>query len=207
MMPLLRSRKFWLMWAGYALALFAWYASVKWIPLKSFARLPDPVGVIQEWLSPEPRYGISVFTATYYKHMLASTLRAWAAFALAVGLGVPLGILMGWSSRFHAYASALIGLLRPIPPLAWVPLAILLLPTTEVAVVYVTFLVAFFATTLNTLVGVHAIDPDHLRAARCLGARRRNLLVDIIIPGRCRRSSPDCRSRWGPPGFRWRPAR
>lgn len=177
------SRKFWLMLAGYAIALFAWYASVKWIPLKSFARMPDPVGVITEWLSPNPKFGISIFTDAYYRHMAASTVRAWAAFALAVGLGVPFGILMGWSRRFHAYASALIGLLRPVPPLAWVPLAILLLPTHEAAVIYVTFLVAFFATALNTLIGVHAIDSDHVRAARCLGASRKDLLFDVIIPG------------------------
>ena len=182
-MQVLASRKFWLMCAGYALALGAWYASVKWLPLASFKRLPDPVGVVREWLSPDPAFGISLFTAAYYKHILASTLRAWAAFALAVALGVPLGILMGWSSRFNAYASALVGLLRPVPPLAWVPLAILLLPGVEVAVVFVTFLVAFFATALNTLVGVRSIDPDHMRAAQCLGASRRDLLIDIIIPG------------------------
>ena len=183
MNALLRSRKFWLMLAGYAITLAVWYASVKWIPLKSFSRMPDPVTVIREWFSAQPAYGISIFTGAYYKHILASTLRAWAAFVLAVGLGIPLGILMGWSKRFNAYASALVGLLRPVPPLAWVPLAILLLPAVEAAVVFVTFLVAFFATTLNTLVGVQSIDPDHVRAARCLGATRRDLLVDIIIPG------------------------
>ncbi len=180
---LLQSRRFWLMLTGYALALAVWYASVKWIPLPSFTRMPDPVSVITEWLSPQPAYGISLFTAAYYKHILASTVRAWAAFVLAVGLGVPLGILMGWSSRFNAYASALLGLLRPVPPLAWVPLAILLLPAAEAAVVFVTFLVAFFATTLNTVVGVHAIDADHIRAAKCLGATRRDLLFDVIVPG------------------------
>jgi len=179
----LRSRKFWLMLAGYGLVLASWYASVKWVPLKSFTRMPDPLGVIREWMSPEPAYGISIFTAAYYKHIFASTLRAWTAFALALGLGIPLGILMGWSSRFNAYAEALVGLLRPVPPLAWVPLAILLLPGAEAAVVFVTFLVAFFATTLNTLVGVHAIDADHIRAAKCLGATRRDLLFDVIIPG------------------------
>ncbi len=182
-MNLLRSRRFWLMWTGYALACVIWYASVKWVPLAAFARLPDPVTVFTEWLAPDPSYGISIFTAAYYKHILASTWRALAAFILAVGLGVPLGILMGWSAAFNAYASALVGLLRPVPPLAWVPLAILLVPVAEIAVVYVTFLVAFFATTMNTLVGVRSIDPDYLRAARCLGATRRDLLVDIIIPG------------------------
>lgn len=168
---------------GYVGALALWYASVKWMPLAAFARLPDPLTVLKEWIAPEPSFGISIFTAAYYKHIAASTLRALAAFVLAVALGVPLGILMGWSSKFHAYASALIGLIRPIPPLAWVPLAILLLPAAEIAVVYVTFLVAFFATTLNTLVGVKSIDQDYLRAARCLGASRRDLLRDIIIPG------------------------
>ena len=179
----LQTRKLWRMGAGYLIAFTLWYVCVKWVPLASFARLPDPVTVIKEWFAPEPAYGISIFTGAYYKHMLASTLRAFSAFVLAVALGVPAGILMGWSSAFNAYASALIGLLRPIPPLAWVPLAILLLPAAEVAVVYVTFLVAFFATTLNTLVGVKAIDPDYLRAARCLGATRSDLLRDIIIPG------------------------
>lgn len=169
--------------AGYLIAFALWYLSVNWIPLAAFARLPDPVSVLKEWFAPEPAYGISIFTGVYYKHIIASTLRAFAAFILAVALGVPAGILMGWSASFHAYAAALIGLLRPIPPLAWVPLAILLLPAAEVAVVYVTFLVAFFATTLNTLVGVKAIDPDYLRAARCLGATRRDLLRDIIVPG------------------------
>ena len=164
-----QSRKFWLMGAGYLIAFVLWYASVKWMPVAAFARLPDPVTVLREWFAPDPAYGISIFTGAYYKHIMASTLRVLAAFTLAVGLGVPFGILMGWSARFNAYASALIGVIRPIPPLAWVPLAILLLPAAEAAVVYVTFLVAFFATTLNTLVGVRAIDPDYLRAARCLG--------------------------------------
>lgn len=182
-MSFLSSRRFALMLTGYALALALWYASVKWLPLASFQRLPDPVSVLREWFSPNPSYGISVYTAAYYKHILASTLRALAAFALAVALGVPLGIMMGWSRRFNAYASALVGLLRPVPPLAWVPLAILMLPGAESAVVYVTFLVAFFATALNTLTGVRQIDPDYLRAASCLGASRRDLLRDVIIPG------------------------
>jgi NitT/TauT family transport system permease protein len=182
-MSALLSRKMWLMLVGYIAAFAIWYASVKWIPLAAFARLPDPMTVLREWFSPDPAYGISIFTGTYYKHMIASTLRASTAFVAAVVLGVPLGILMGWSSTFNAYAAALIGIIRPIPPLAWVPLAILLLPGTEVAVIYVTFLVAFFATTLNTLVGVRSIDADYFRAARCLGASRADLLRDIIIPG------------------------
>lgn len=71
----------------------------------------------------------------------------------------------------------------PIPPLAWVPLAILIFPGDEPSVIYVTFLVAFFATVLNTLLGVQSIDPDYFRAAACLGATPRDILRDIILPG------------------------
>lgn len=172
-----------MMWVSYIGAAALWYASVKWIPLASFRRLPDPLTVASEWLSPNPIFGISVFTHPYYLHILYSTYRAAAAFLLAVLLGVPLGICMGWSKSFHQYASALLGLLRPVPPLAWVPLAILIFSGTESAVIFVTFLVAFFATTLNTLTGVKSIDQDYFRAAACLGASRKDLLFDVVIPG------------------------
>lgn len=171
------------MWVGYVGAVALWYASVKWLPIEAFRRLPDPVAVITEWLSPNPTYGISIFTESYYLHILYSTYRATAAFFLATLLGVPLGICMGWSQTFYRYASPLLGLLRPVPPLAWVPLAILIFAGVESAVIFVTFLVAFFATTLNTVVGVRSIDPDYFRASACLGASRKDILFDIIIPG------------------------
>jgi NitT/TauT family transport system permease protein len=172
-----------MMWMGYLGAVALWYACVRWLPFEPFRRLPDPVAVITEWLSPTPTYGISIFTAPYYRHILYSTYRATAAFLLATGLGVSLGIWMGWSRSFHSYASALLGLLRPVPPLAWVPLAILMFGGVESAVIFVTFLVAVFATTLNTVVGVRSIDPDYFRAAACLGASRKDILVDVVIPG------------------------
>jgi NitT/TauT family transport system permease protein len=171
------------MWIGYLITIAAWYVCVKWIPISSFQRLPDPVTVILEWVSRDPDYGISIFTKDYYLHIWYSTYRATTAFLLAVILGVPLGILMGWKSRANEYASALLGILRPIPPLAWVPVAILIFPGNEPAVIFVTFLVAFFATTMNTLLGVKSIDGDYFRAAQCLGARPVNILRDVIIPG------------------------
>jgi NitT/TauT family transport system permease protein len=64
-----------------------------------------------------------------------------------------------------------------------VPIAILIFPGDEPAVIFVTFLVAFFATTLNTLLGVRSIDLDYFRAAECLGARPKDILKDVIIPG------------------------
>lgn len=182
-MKLVSSRSFWLMWLGYITMLTLWYGSVNWLPVDAFNRLPDPVEIIREWFSPDPDYGLSVFTKDYYLHIGYSVYRATTAFLLAVLLGVPLGVMMGWKAKVRDYASALLGLLRPIPPLAWVPVAILIFPGSEPAVIYVTFLVAFFATTLNTFLGVKSIDPDYYRAAMCLGAKPKDLLRDIIIPG------------------------
>lgn len=176
-------RRLAMMVVGFTAAFILWYASVKWLPIAAFRRLPDPVEVILEWVSRNPAYGISLFTTDYYVHILYSTYRATVAFALAVILGVPLGILMGWKTTVRDYSDALLTLLRPIPPLAWVPLAILIFPGTEPAVIFVVFLVAFYATTLNTWVGVRSIDVAYFRAAACLGARPSDVLRDVIIPG------------------------
>jgi len=183
MLRILSHPKFRLMWAGYLITILAWYACVKWLPIPAFQRLPDPLTVVVEWFNPDPDYGLSIFTEDYYLHIWYSTYRATTSFLLAVVLGVPLGILMGWRVKVNEYASALLGILRPIPPLAWVPVAILIFPGSEPAVIFVTFLVAFFATTMNTLLGVRSIDPDYFRAAECLGAKPRDILRDIIIPG------------------------
>lgn len=177
------NKRFWLMWVGYGLVLLLWYGSTSWLPIAAFSRLPGPIEVVTEWFSREPYSGISIFTEAYYTHIFYSVYRATVAFLLAVALGVPLGILMGWNPRFNEFASALFGLLRPIPPLAWVPLAILLFATPEYAVIFITFLVAFFATAMNTYVGVRLIDKDYLRAAACLGSEPRHVLRHVIIPG------------------------
>lgn len=168
---------------GAALFVGLWYALTTGLELGAFRRLPGPLEVFGEWVALDPVYGVSLFTADYWAHIAASTWRAWLAFALAVALGVPLGLAMGWRRAVRDYAGGLIGLLRPIPPLAWVPLAILLLPTNAAAVVFVTFLVAFFATVINTVTGVDAIDRDYFRAARCLGASEWRVLVDVVLPG------------------------
>lgn len=183
MLQIIFRRKSRLMWSGYLLTFVAWYICVKWLPIASFQRLPDPVTVLIEWFNPDPDYGLSFFTADYYLHIWYSTYRATTSFVLAVILGVPLGIMMGWRVKVNEYASALLSILRPIPPLAWVPIAILIFPGSEPAVIFVTFLVAFFATTMNTLLGVKSIDRDYFRAAECLGAKPKDILRDVIIPG------------------------
>lgn len=179
----LTSQKFWLLLLGFALTIGFWYVAVYHLPFDAFHRLPGPDEVVKEWLSRDPSYGISIYTTEYYVHILYSFYRATAAFLLATLLGVPLGLFMGWNRRLYEYSFPLIEMIRPIPPLAWVPLAILMLPGVEPSVIFVTFLVAFFVTTLNTLLGVQSIDQAYFRAARCLGANPRDILFDVVIPG------------------------
>lgn len=148
-----------------------------------FHFIPDPLYLFSEWTSREPSHGVSLYTRAYYEHIGISILRVYAAFAISVALGTPLGILMGWSTFARNTLGPVIELLRPVPPLAWVPLAVLTLPSVESAVIFVTLLAAFFATVLNTFLGVRSIPATYLRAAACLGYRRADVLFRVIVPG------------------------
>jgi NitT/TauT family transport system permease protein len=98
-------------------------------------------------------------------------------------LGVPLGILLGWNRTARDFVFPLLEIIRPIPPLAWVPLAILVLSAQGAAMIFLTFLAAFFVTVLNTMLGVASIDEAYIRAAYCLGSNRRDVLLNVIVPG------------------------
>lgn len=172
-----------LMTAGLLSALAAWYLLCEFFKVPLFEKLPGPVAVAKEWFSTNPKFGISIYTPEYYQHIWMSTWRVLEAFCLSTILGVPLGLFMGWKKTFKDYTFPVLELLRPIPMLAWVPLAVVMFPGREGSVIYVTFLGAFFATTLNTLLGVESIDEVYFRAARCLGSNSRQIFMRVILPG------------------------
>jgi NitT/TauT family transport system permease protein len=179
----LASPRPYLMFLGLALFIFAWYLFTEVLKLPRFEKVPGPAVAAMEWFSRDPVYGISIFVPEYYQHILKSVLRVLQAFGLATLLGVPLGLFMGWKKTFKDYTFPILETLRPIPMLAWVPLAILMWPIREAAIIYLTFLAAFFATTLNTLLGVESIDEVYFRAARCLGSKPRHIFFRVVIPG------------------------
>lgn len=179
----LTSSRPYLMLAGLGAFLLVWYLSTEVLRLPRFEKLPGPAAVLHEWLSKDPAYGISIYSPEYYLHIWKSMVRVFEAFALATVLGVPLGLFMGWKKTFKDYTFPLLETLRPIPMLAWVPLAILMWPAREAAIVYLTFLASFFATTLNTVLGVESIDEVYFRAARCLGSRQHHIFFRVVIPG------------------------
>jgi ABC-type nitrate/sulfonate/bicarbonate transport system permease component len=168
---------------GYALVLGFWYVSVERLKLPRFAEMPGLTAVFHEWVSADPTYGVSIHTSVYYLHILVSLRRIGIAFAFATLLGVPVGLLLGWSRSFRNYVFPIFELVRPIPILAWVPLAIVMLPGSELPVLYLTFLASFFATALNTMLGVKSIDRVYVLAAECLGASPFQIFRHIIVPG------------------------
>lgn len=113
----------------------------------------------------------------------ASLSRILAGFAAATVLGVSFGLAVGRYRWVRQLFMPAFEVLRPIPAIAWVPLSIMLWPTAEVSIVFITFLGAFFPILLNTVHGVESIDPVLLRAARSLGAREPTLLREVILPG------------------------
>jgi ABC-type nitrate/sulfonate/bicarbonate transport system permease component len=179
----IKSPRPYLMLIGFALFLGFWYLAVEVWKLPRFREMPGITVVIKEWLSPNPTYGLSLYTEEYYQHIWVSTWRVARAFFLATILGVPVGLFLGWSKKFKEYVFPVFETLRPIPILAWVPLAIVMFIATESAVIYLTFLASFFATALNTMLGVESIDESYVRAANCLGASKSQVFRHVIVPG------------------------
>lgn len=168
---------------GLAIFFIAWYVLTAVVVPPRFNVIPNPIFLFTEWISREPAYGISIFTPEYYEHILISVRRVFFAFTMAIAVGVPLGLILGWSKTCENFILPVVELLRPIPPLAWVPLAVLTIPSTEGAVIFITLLASFFATVLNTLFGVKSIDESYFRAAACLGYSRWQTLKRVVIPG------------------------
>lgn len=175
--------RLYLMLVGFLAFLAFWHFAVDVWRLPRFSQMPGMFSVLKEWLNPDPVYGLSIYTAEYYTHIFASCVRVFVAFALATILGVPLGLFMGWSTKVREYVFPVFEMLRPIPILAWVPLAIIMFTGLETPVIFLAFLASFFVTTLNTMLGVESIDESYFRAAQCLGANDRQVFTNVVIPG------------------------
>ena len=119
----------------------------------------------------------------YFTNITNSVRRILTGFAFATALGVALGLVIGKYRRVHELLMPAFEVLRPIPAIAWVPMSIMLWPTNEASIVFITFVGAFFPILLNTIHGVHSVDRVLLNAGRCLGASELQLFAYIILPG------------------------
>ena len=122
-------------------------------------------------------------TGELLHHARVSMSRLVAGFLLASAVGVPLGLLMGTSARAESLLDATLEMLRPIPPIAWIPLAIIWFGVGDQAGIFLVFLGAFFPMLVNTIAGVKRVDRNLVRAARTFGVRQAQLVREVILPG------------------------
>ncbi len=116
------------------------------------------------------------------RYVVASVFRVTWGFGLAVLVGVPLGLMLGWFHTAHAAINPFIQFLRPISPIAWIPVAILWFGVKDTAPVFLIFLASVFPITVAAMAAVQNIQLVHLRAARNFGISGLQLFRRVILP-------------------------
>ena len=143
--------------------------------IMNFALVPEPLIVAKSFLG-------HIGTAEFTIHVAVSIKRILIGFGFAVVFGILTGLLMGRSRLAEDLLIPYIEVLRPIPAVAWIPLAILMWPTEESSIIYITFLGAFFPIVLNTIHGAEQTPEVLVRAAESLGANRLGIFWHVVIP-------------------------
>ena len=119
---------------------------------------------------------------TLLDHVAASLFRVGTGYLLAAALAIPLGILMGWFNGLFIALNPLTQILRPISPIAWIPLAIIWFGVGNLAPIFLIFLSSFFPMALETTAGVHTIERQYIRAAENFGVSGLALFRQVVIP-------------------------
>ncbi len=155
--------------------IFFWYL-ISWANPEL---MPTPVETAKQLVNMvmEPSGG-----ATLFEHVGASFMRVISAYFLATVAGVLMGVGFGWSKAFREYVCPIFEILRPIPPIAWIPLVIIWFGIGEASKIAIVFIGAFVPVVANTYSGMMQMDPIYEKAGKVLGANRRELLFEIVIP-------------------------
>jgi NitT/TauT family transport system permease protein len=153
--------------------------------------LPSPVAVVERfWLYLVPAQtvaesaGISdwIWSSELLGDLTASLRRVVLGFAVGAGLALPLGLLMGTDRRIEGFLNPVVQFLRPIPPIAYIPLAILWFGLGDPPAVFLIAIGAFFPVLINTIAGVRSVDSIYIRAATNLGANGLTMFRRVILP-------------------------
>lgn len=163
--------------AAIACGILLWHLAVKAnlnVYIK-FENVPPPAKVWSAFLT-------HISGSLFYTHILVSLKRILIGYALATALGIAIGLGMGRSRLVRDMVAPYVEIMRPIPAVAWIPLAILMWPTEESSIIYITFLGALFPIILNTMHGVEQTPEVLVRAARSLGAKRTQIFRHVVLP-------------------------
>lgn len=147
--------------------------------------VPTPLAVIagwHDWVFGAQGMGLNPYSGTWVANVRNSSLRVVQGFALAALLGVPMGLMIGWSRLVSQLFDPLVQSLRPIPITAWLPFSIALFGITDLGSVFLIFLGGFYAIVVNATQGARDVDRNLVRAALMMGSTRTQLLRRVVFP-------------------------
>jgi taurine transport system permease protein len=173
------TRRTWIGLATVAALVAVWFLLTTLTGLVSGGRFPSPA---EFWVSLTQINVKGYAGASLASHALHSVKLVVMGFLVAIATGVPLGLWMGWNRRVEAIINPIFLIVRPIPPLAWIPLAILWLGLGDAAKIMVIWFAAFVPSVINAFAGVRNIDRPVIEAARMLGTPRWRLISEVIAP-------------------------
>lgn len=152
--------------------LCVWHLGVRWSGTTVF---PSPMDVLR---------GVAelVQRGLLWRYAGDSLLRVAAGYSLAVACGIPAGLLLGWYRLAAATTNPVIQMLRPISPLAWIPLAIVWFGTGNLAAIFLIFMASFFPIVVSTINGVHDVPPMYLQAGLNFGLSPVAMLRRVVFP-------------------------
>lgn len=159
--------------------LLAWQAASRFrlnLGVVTFTNVPAPTDVLEAAIE-------LAQSSKVLDHVASSLRRVGIGYAIAAALGIALGLAIGRSQRASDVLLPPLELLRPIPAVAWIPLAVLMFPSSEASMIYITFIGALFPILLNTVHGVENVDPRLVASAQSLGGTRSAILREVILPG------------------------
>jgi len=144
-------------------------------------KIPSPIQIVFG-IKELAFYGLPPGNSLFL-HCFESLLRVSSGFLLALVIAVPLGIVIGWFPLLRNMLTPVIETIRPIPPLAWIPLAILWFGIGFQSAAFIIFLGCFFPILLSTISGVLSVEKRLIEAAKTLGASEKNIFLQVLIPG------------------------
>jgi len=147
--------------------------------------VPTPLAVLDGfagWIWGQPGLGLNPYLGTWVSNVSYSGSRVVQGFICATLLGVPLGLLIGWSKWISKLLDPMIQSLRPIPITAWLPFSIALFGIRDVGSIFLIFLGGFYAVVVNTTQGARDVDRNLVRAAQMMGCSSGQLLWRVVLP-------------------------
>jgi NitT/TauT family transport system permease protein len=181
MQKFVQNKKLWRGVVAIFTAIVLWEIGSSWsewfgYTLPFIGLVPPPSAVLEAWVKVIPQPG-------YWESWYLSFKRVLAGFLVAQLIGIPFGLALAVNRYFRDIFFPPFEVLRPIPPLAWVPASLIFWPTNEMSIAFVTFLGAFFTIVINVLGGARSIDIRYLRAAQSMGASQWGLFWRVVLPG------------------------